>query len=347
MVGGRIVDDRGVPKTRLGVALLVPLRAAAGIDLLRAALGAGDAVHHIAPHVTLVPPVNVPVERVGEVEALVRRAAAAERPFAATLGPPDTFLPDNPVLYLRVGTEAALAALDRLRSAVFVEPLARPLTWPFTPHVTLMDGGEPERVAAGALALADHVVDVTLGGLALLQEQRDGEGVRVWRTVLEAPLGGPAVVGRGSLPLELSVGTVLGGDAQRWFDASWEDHDRHLSGPAWEPVEPVAVVARREGAVVGAAVGQVREGEASLERLLVDESVRGEGVGSHLLAAFVALAADRGCRRVVLRAVGGGAVERFYVDRGFTQLAALLQWRRGADFVLLARTLRAPDVSPT
>lgn len=339
MGAGRIVDDRGVPKTRLGVALLVPPRAAAGIDLLREALGAGDAVHHVAAHVTLVPPVNVREERLGEVEALVRRAAATQRPFAATLGPPDTFLPDNPVLYLRVGTEAALDALERLRSSVFVEPLARPLTWPFIPHVTLMDGGEPERVVAGAVALADHVVDVTFGGIALLQEQRDDAGVRVWRTLLEAPLGGPAVVGRGSLPLELAVGTVLDADAQRWFDASWDDHDRHLSGPGWEPEALVAVVARRDGVVVGAATGLVRGGDAHLERLLVDESVRGEGVGSHLLAAYVALASDRGCARVVLRAVAGGAVEHFYVERGFTSVTTLPRWRRGAAFVLLSRSL--------
>ena len=95
-----MVDDRGMPRTRLGVALLVPPRAAAGVDLLRVALGAVGAVRHVAAHVTLVPPVNVAVERLPEVEVLVRCAAAGHRPFAATLGPPVTFLPANPVLYL-------------------------------------------------------------------------------------------------------------------------------------------------------------------------------------------------------------------------------------------------------
>lgn len=328
-----------MPRSRLGVALLVPPRAAAGIDLLRVALGAASAVHHIPAHVTLVPPVNVPTDRIEEVEALVRTVAAGLRPFGATLGPPATFLPDNPVLYLRVGGTEAVDAVTKLREAVFVEPLARPVTWPFVPHVTLMDGGDPERIAAGALALADHRVDVVFAAVSLLQEQRDEDGARVWRPLLEAPLSGGGVVGRGSLPLELSVGADLDSGARRWLDASWDDHDRAVTGPGWQPAEPLAVTARREGDVVGAATGSLRDGEAVLERLLVDEAVRGEGVGGHLLAAFTAEAAERRCSRIVLQTAAAGAAERFYLDRGFRPVAVLPRWRRGADFVLLERLL--------
>ena len=332
-----------MPRTRLGVVLLVPPRAAAGVDLLRVALGAAASVRHVPAHLTLVPPVNVAEERLPEVEALVRRAAAACPPIAATLGPPVTFLPDNPVLYLRVAERGVGGGIGALRDAVFVEPLARTLTWPFVPHVTLVDGGDPARVEAAALALADHEVDVVFPGVALMQEQRDDEGERVWRPLLEAPLGGPSVVGRGSLPLALSVGAALDADARAWFDAAWDDHDRHRTGPTWQPAEHLAVVARREGAVVGAATGIVREGDGHLERLLVDEAVRGEGVGGHLLAAFTAAAVERSCHRLVLRTEAGGTAERFYADRGFRPVATLPRWRRGADFVLLERPLAAPS----
>lgn len=328
-----------MPRTRLGVVLLVPPRPASGVDLLRVALGAAGSVHHVPAHVTLVPPVNVAEERLPEVEALVRRAAAARPPIAATLGPPATFLPDNPVLYLRVAEWGVGGRITALRDAVLREPLARPLTWPFVPHVTLMDGGDPARIEAAVVALADHEVDVVFTGVALMQEQRDDEGERVWRRLLEAPLGGPAVVGRGSLPLALSVGRALDVDARAWFDAAWDDHDRQRRGQAWEPPEQLAVVARREGTVVGAATGLVRDGDGHLERLLVDEATRGEGIGGHLLAAFTAAAEERGCRRLVLRTEVGEPAERFYVDRGFRHVATLPRWRRGADFVLLERTL--------
>ncbi len=334
-----MVDDQGVPRIRLGVALLVPPRAAEGVDLLRSALGAGSAVHHVPAHVTLVPPVNVAQDRLPEAEALVRGAAEGCRPFAATLGPPATFLPDNPVLYLSVGGGGTGEAVAGLRAEVLVEPLARPVTWPFVPHVTLMDGGDPVRIAAAAIALADHRVDVVFTGVALLQEQRDEDGSRVWRPLLEAPLGGAAVVGRGSLPLALSVGAGLDADARAWFDEAWDDHDRELTGPGWRPAELLAVVARREGLVVGAATGAVRGGEGHLERLLVDGAARDEGVGGHLLAAFTAATVERGCDRLVLRTVAGGRAERFSVERGFRHVAVLPRWRRGVDFVLLERRL--------
>ncbi len=47
-------------------------------------------------HLTLVPPVNVREDRLGEALAVLRRAAAATRSLTLTLGPPATFLPDNP-----------------------------------------------------------------------------------------------------------------------------------------------------------------------------------------------------------------------------------------------------------
>ena len=50
------------PRVRLGVVLLVPPPVAGEIDGLRRAVGDG-ALGKVAPHVTLVPPVNVRDER--------------------------------------------------------------------------------------------------------------------------------------------------------------------------------------------------------------------------------------------------------------------------------------------
>lgn len=330
-----------MPRLRLGVALLVPAPAAAEIDVLRRALGAAGSTHRMAPHLTLVPPVNVAQERVGEAEALVLAAAAATRPIPATLGPPATFLPDSPVLHLAVGPDGARAAIGELREKVLTGPLARHLTWPFVPHVTLVDGGDEGRIRAAAEALADHVADVTFDGVALLQESRDDAGVRIWRPLVDARFGGPAVVARGGLELELHVSERLAHDAAAWFGATWHAHDRAAAGDAWTPEEPLTVTARRSGVVVGAATGLCRDGDAHLERLIVDAAVRGEGIGGHLLAAFTSEVGARGAHRVVLRTEAGGPAERFYADRGFTFVATLPRWRRGADFVLLERLLHS------
>lgn len=166
-------------KCRLGVALLLPADLAAEVDSLRRALGDG-ALARIPPHITLVPPVNVREEQLDEAFAILRRAAATTPPLSVTLGPPATFLPDNPVIYLQVGGD--VAPLRTLRDAVFVEPLDRPLTWPWVPHVTIAEDAAPERISAALVALGDYVVEATFDSMHLLRENPG----RIWEPVANA-----------------------------------------------------------------------------------------------------------------------------------------------------------------
>lgn len=289
---------RRVPKARLGVALLLPPAVAAEVDGLRRALGDG-ALGRIPAHLTLVPPVNVREDRLADALAVLRSAAAATRPLRLALGPPATFLPDNPVLYLEVGGD--LDGLSALRRAVFADPLARPLTWPWVPHVTVADEAEPGRIAAALEALVDYRADITVERVHLL---REGPG-RAWAPIADAPLAAAAVVGRGGLPVELVV-------------SERPDPEAAALGVG----APFCVTARRHGAVVGAATGSAGGEVARLDALVVARGARGQGVGSHLLAAVGSLAAERGCRAVVA-AVGGG-------DEG-DELAAFLRHRGWVD----------------
>src|SRR5665213_2250079 len=117
-----------MPRLRLGVVLPVPEPAAGEVDGLRRALGDG-ALGRIPAHLTLVPPVNVAVESLDEAEAVLLAAAAGAGPIVCDLGPPTTFWPVNPVIYLGVD-ETALAPILGLRQAVFRPPLRRRLTLP-------------------------------------------------------------------------------------------------------------------------------------------------------------------------------------------------------------------------
>lgn len=280
-------------KARLGVALLLPAGVSAEVDGLRRALGDG-ALGRIPAHLTLVPPVNVREDRLGDALAVLRSAAAATRPLALTLGPPATFLPDNPVLYLAVGGDTE--GLRRLREAVFADPLARPLTWPWVPHVTVADEAAPGRIHAAEGALADYRVDVRVDRVHLL---REGPG-RVWAPVADAPFAAATVVGRGGLPVDLVVSDGADPEAAA------------LAGAG----RPFCVTARRDGAVVGVATGWTAGAEASLHRLVVAHGARREGVGSHLLAAVGSVAADRGCSALVACA-GAGPGEAFLRHKGW------------------------------
>jgi 2'-5' RNA ligase len=276
-----------MPRVRLGVALLLPAPFAAEVDGLRRAVGDG-ALGRMPAHLTLVPPVNVREDRLGEVLAVLRRAGAATRQFTVTLGPPTTFLPDSPTLYLAV-TSTGRAEVLALRDRIFVDPLARPLTWPFEPHVTVADDAAPERIAAAVGALADYRVDATVERVHLL---REGPG-RIWTPIADAPFAAPAVIGRGGLPVELTVTDAVDPEA------------RALDRPAG--ATPLVITARTQGVVAGYVDGWCGDGTGHVAALVLAPEQVALGVGRHLLAAFESEAAKRGGERITMApALKGG-----------------------------------------
>ncbi|MGH9185045.1 MAG: 2'-5' RNA ligase family protein, partial [Acidimicrobiales bacterium] len=184
------------------------------------------------------------------------------------LGPVATFHPDTPVVYLAVGSD--VDALRNLRDRVFTPPLARPLTWPFVPHVTLADEMVSDRIEAVVAALADYRARVVVDRVVLL---REGAG-REWTAVADAGFHRPVVVARGGLPVELWVSTI--GDPE--VD--------ELLGVIPEPppagADPFAVAARRDGVLLGGARGWRRGGEVRLERLAVAAEAGLEDIERHL-----------------------------------------------------------------
>lgn len=309
-----------MPTVRLGVALLLPPAVAAEVDGLRRALG-DPSLGRIPAHLTLVPPVNVQVPRILEALARLRAAAGATRSFSLELGPPATFLPDNPVLYLAVSHEGS--PLAGLRDRVFTPPLARTLTWPWVPHVTVADGADPARIAAAVVALADYRATITVDRVHLLQE---GPG-RVWEPIADAGFARLAVVGRGGLALELATSDRLDPEAAAWLE---------LTAPAGphRPGRPFALTARRDGRLVGVATGTTRPDEATLDDLVVEPAEHGQGIGAHVLAAVESLAAERGCRRVEAVAPTGSRGAAFLAGRGWRTVS-------GPDDTVRVRLYRA------
>ena len=302
--------------------------------MLRRACGDHD-VGRIAPHCTLVPPVNVGRDRLEDALVVLRAAASATPPITVTLGPVATFLPVNPVLYLEMGGE--VEAVRALRDRVFAEPLARTLTWPFHPHVTVLDGGDPDHLEAAVRAFAGYRAEVTFEGVHLLQERRDERGRRVWRPLADAALAAPAVVGRGGLALELTVGEALDPEAAAFSEREWAviDHDRY--GDVWP--HDLAVTARRSGRIVGTAVGWTSGESALLCDLVVAAACRREGIGSHLVARFLAEAGARGCRLVRARTEAGGPAEGFWRRLGWVEEARFDRYTLGRDHLQLRRDL--------
>lgn len=295
-------------RQRLGVVLLVAQPLATRIDGLRQALGDGS-LARVAPHLTLVPPINVADRDLPAVLALVRGAAAASQPLSLRLGPVTTFAPETPTAYLAVGGEPdALAALRSLRGALRSGPLDRPDEHEFVPHVTVADELGRARTAAAVAALADFEATVTFDAVHVLAEQPG----RTWVPVADALLGErPRRIGQGGLPLELGVSGRPDLEAAALLAVDQE-----------APGLPFAVTARREGAVVGAAWGWSAGGALEVADLIVAAVHRGQGIGRHLVAAVEDLGRRRSCHRIGAAAPGSGAAASLFGACGWSVVPA-------------------------
>ena len=200
---------------RLGAALLLDMPAAPEVNGLRRALG-DRGLDLVAPHLTLVAPVNVRAAELASALEVVRRAAyAQDGPIDLVLGPVATFLPASPVAYLAVSGPGA-GSLARLQQAVSAGPLLRPTCWPWVPHITLAEGmGEDAFCRPGGAQFYEIVVSLDR---VVLMEEVD----RRWHPLADSCFGRPAVIGRGGLELEITQGRLLGPDGLAMASAQAE-----------------------------------------------------------------------------------------------------------------------------
>jgi GNAT superfamily N-acetyltransferase len=167
--------------------------------------------------------------------------------------------------------------------------------------------------------LRDYTATVTIDRVHVLAEQPG----RVWTPIADASLGvGAGVVGRGSLPLELS--TSGRPDVEAAALLSFEETTEG---------RPFAVTARRDDQVVGAVWGWTNGVTMELADLVVVAEHRGQGIGRHLLNGAESLAGRRGCVALGAWAPRSGPASALLTGAGFEALAgadagAQRRWQR-------------------
>ncbi len=326
-----------MPRRRLGVVLLVPAPVAGEVEGIRRACGDANRLK-IAPHATLIPPINVREEDLEDTFSVVRDAAGGCPPLRLVVGPAATFDPARTVLYLAVGGPD-LDRLHELQTCLVAGPLDRPADRPFVPHVTVSIALSPERVESSLAALADFEAEILVDRIHVLENTRDEDLDRhVWRPIADAFLGGRSVVGRGGLELELTVSASVDPDVSAWSVPAWERADLEDLG-AVGAEDTIVVTARRDGRAVGLLEGWTWADLAYVADLLVAEDARGEGIGRHLLARFEAEARGRGCTSLALRAVAGSPAEAVYRHLGWEAESVQRRWVFGRDFIQFRRWL--------
>jgi 2'-5' RNA ligase len=272
-------------RRRLFVALEVTGAVAGEIDGLRRAIGSSS-LGRIAPHLTLVPPVNV-VEHELAQALVILRSVAHEDPVEVVLGPAGTFLPRTPVLYLAVHEPGG--RLARLHRQLEVAPLAPPSKRPprpFTGHVTLSSRMERSAIAAAVPLFADFRVETVLSRLTLYEQQHE-EQRHPWVPLADVVLGA-GIPASGGRRVGFVVSHVPGPDVAP------RHRDGELGGVA------VAVIGRDGSDIVAEAYGSVVGAQLAIEWWCVAGQRRSEGIGRALIAACERAAVTLGGQRLAV-----------------------------------------------
>ncbi|RZU33113.1 2'-5' RNA ligase family protein [Blastococcus saxobsidens] len=171
----------GPPETAvLGVIVPVPEPWAALLVDWRTKVGDPQATL-VPPHVTLLPPTEVPVGDRAAIGEHLEAVAAAHPPFDMHLSGTGTFRPVSDVVFVAVAR--GIGNCELLADDVRRGPLARSLSFPYHPHVTVAHDVAPdmqELVYHGLQDLSaefrvEHFTEfeqTTAGGWAVAREYR-------------------------------------------------------------------------------------------------------------------------------------------------------------------------------
>lgn len=171
--------------TSVGVAIEVPSPYREWLRDLRERVGDGGEAEIIPPHITLVPPVQLPTYDLTGVERQLREAAKVVGPFTVVLAGPGTFRPTTQVVYAAV--ERGGESCHALQEAARQGPLELELRFDYHPHVTVAQDVAPEALDAAEAELRGFRAVFEAASFVLYERGPDG----VWHTIRTFDLAGP------------------------------------------------------------------------------------------------------------------------------------------------------------
>ena len=181
----RAVDDRpaSTETAVLGVVVSIPEPWAQLLVEWRGKCGDPQA-SLVPPHVTLLPPTEVPVTERTAISEHLARVAAGHPPFDMHLVGTDTFRPISEVVFEAVAQGSA--ECSRIATDVRTGPLARPLHFPYHPHVTVAHDVPTDMLDMAGAGLADLRAEFRVASFTEFEQLPGG----AWAVAEEYPLTG-------------------------------------------------------------------------------------------------------------------------------------------------------------
>ena len=169
----------------LGVVVAVPEPWAQLLTDWRAKVGDPQA-GVVPPHVTLLPPTQVPVFDRPAISRHLETVAAAHPPFDMHLAGTGTFRPVSDVVFVAVAR--GIGNCELIANDVRSGPLARSLAYPYHPHVTVAHDVPVDMLELAYSGLADLSAEFRVDHFTEFEQDADG----AWAIAREYPLSGPA-----------------------------------------------------------------------------------------------------------------------------------------------------------
>jgi 2'-5' RNA ligase len=163
----------------IGVAVGIPEPWATELQSWRAKVGDPLAAY-VPAHVTLLPPTQIEGSA-ADVHRHLSRVAARSVPFELHLRGTGTFRPVSDVVFVAVAS--GISECELLESDVRAGPLARPVPFPYHPHVTVAHDLSADRLDAAYEGLVDFEARFPVEGFTLFEHGADG----MWRPRKDFP----------------------------------------------------------------------------------------------------------------------------------------------------------------
>ncbi len=138
----------------------------------------------VPPHVTLLPPTEVPAGDRAAVSAHLAEVARRHPPFDVHLAGTGTFRPVSEVVFVAVAR--GIGDCESIARDVRRGPLARELSFPYHPHVTVAQDVPRDMLDTAYCGLADLTARFRIDHFTEYQQQPGGE----WAVAARYPLTG-------------------------------------------------------------------------------------------------------------------------------------------------------------
>jgi 2'-5' RNA ligase len=139
----------------------------------------------VPPHVTLLPPTEVPAGERLAISAHLAAVARAHPPFDMHLSGTGTFSPVSAVVFVAVAR--GIGNCELLANDVRSGPLARSLSFPYHPHVTVAHDVPADMLELAYSGLSDLFAEFRVDHFTEFEQTADG----AWAIAREYPLTGP------------------------------------------------------------------------------------------------------------------------------------------------------------